>query len=98
MYLTVDFLTPLIFIAVAGILVLFAIPLGISALVRRKKFSTLADGFKPMHGAGTYASNPASVSVVSSLRWQRRSPRSRVGTTRVRTSRQMLKHATTSAM
>ena len=46
MYLPVDFLTPLIFIAVAGILVLFGIPLGISALVRRKKFGTLADGLQ----------------------------------------------------
>lgn len=46
MYLPVDFLKPMIYLAIAGILILFAIPLGINVLVGRKKFAALADGLQ----------------------------------------------------
>lgn len=46
MYLPVNFLTPLVLVAVAGIVFLFAIPLGISVLVRWKKFGTDPDSLQ----------------------------------------------------
>ncbi len=46
MYLPVDFLTPLLYVAAAGIFAVFAIPLGIGALVRWKKFRADADGLQ----------------------------------------------------
>lgn len=46
MYLPVDFVTPLLYVAAAGIVAVFAIPLGISALVRWKRFRADADGLQ----------------------------------------------------
>lgn len=46
MYLPVDFLTPLLFVAAAVIFTLFAVPLGLGALVRWKKFRADADGLQ----------------------------------------------------
>lgn len=46
MYLPIDFLTPLLYVAGAVICAVFAIPLGISALVRWKKFRADADGLQ----------------------------------------------------
>ncbi len=46
MSLPVDFVTPLLYVAAAGILAVFAIPLGIAALVRWKKFRADADGLQ----------------------------------------------------
>lgn len=46
MYLPVDLFTPLLYVAGAGILFLFAIPLGISAFFRWRKFNADADGLQ----------------------------------------------------
>lgn len=46
MYLPVDFHTPLIYLAVVGILLIFALPLGISAFFRRRKFLADAPGLQ----------------------------------------------------
>lgn len=46
MYLPVDFYTPLLYLAVVGILLVFALPLGISALFRWRKFRADADGLQ----------------------------------------------------
>ncbi|PQZ96420.1 hypothetical protein CQ018_03985 [Arthrobacter sp. MYb227] len=46
MYLPVDFFTPLLYVAVAGIMVIFAFPMGVSAFFRWKKFRSDANGLQ----------------------------------------------------
>ena len=46
MYLPVDFYTPLLYLAVVGILLVFSLPLGISAFFRRRKFLADAPGLQ----------------------------------------------------